>query len=165
MFTGTEVDAAGSSEDITAAIAVAVVAIIYVALFCWLAVIGWAKHRRMEREAYYRHETEKKLIEKGEAGSWQILRLRDEEERTRWLRRREGFKVAGLVTTALGAGILVGLQMIDIGEYSFAGAGGIPLIIGAALLLYAYVLYPKYMSLDIESISPPSEENQNSRTA
>lgn len=144
MLTGSEIDAVTSSDENVVPIAIGVVAIIYVALFCWLSVIGWAKHRRMEREAYYRHETEKQLIEKGAAGARQILGLRREEEQSRWLRRREGCKVTGLITAALGAGLLVGLQMIDTGEVSIAGMAAIPLIIGAALLIYAYMLYPKY---------------------
>jgi hypothetical protein len=138
------------AEDSVAAIAIIVVAVIYIALFSWLAVIGWAKHRRLEREAYFRHETEKRLLESGKAGAMQILKLRTEEERIRWFRRREGLKLGGIVTTALGAGVLVGLQLIDTGDYSFAGAGGFPLIIGAAILLYAYLLYPKFSELDID---------------
>lgn len=160
MVAITDANEVGLSEEAVTTIALIVVAVIYVALFCWLAVVGWARHRRMEREAYYRHETEKKFIEKGEEGAKQILRLRNEEERTRWLRRREGFRVGGVVTTALGIGILVGLQMIETGGYSLAGAGGFPLIIGAALLLYGYVLYPKYPCIDIDRILPPSEKGQ-----
>lgn len=160
MVAISEINEVGLSAEAVTTIALIVIAVIYVALFCWLAVVGWAKHRRMEREAYYRHETEKNLIEKGEEGAKQILRLRNEEERIRWLRRREGFRVGGVVTAALGIGILVGLQMIETGGYSLAGAGGFPLIIGAALLLYGYVLYPKYTCIDIDSISPPSGEGQ-----
>lgn len=163
MLTGAETDAAGLSEDATTTMALIAVAVIYVALFCWLAVVGWAKHRRLEREAYYRHETEKRLLEKGEAGARQILSLRNEEERTRWLRRREGFKVAGLITTALGAAILVSLQIIDTGEYSLAGAGGFPLIIGFTLLLYAYLLYPKPLNLDLDGSSDPSVDETDMR--
>lgn len=112
----------------------------------------------MEREAYYRHETEKRLLEMGEAGARQILALRNEEERARWRRRREGLKLGGVITTALGLGILIGFQFVDTGESSFAGAGGFPLIIGAALLLYAYLLYPKFTSLDVETPSPSTDD-------
>jgi hypothetical protein len=140
-------------------IALIVVAVIYVALFCWLAVVGWARHRRLEREAFYRHETEKLLLDSGEEGARQIFGLRRQEEHGRWLRRREGLKLGGVITTSLGAGILVGLQFIDMGDISLAGAGGIPLIIGIALLLYAYPLYPKSTILDAD-IEPPSLPKQ-----
>ena len=138
------------AQDSVATVAIIVVAIIYIALFSWLAVIGWAKHRRLEREAYFRHETEKRLLESGEAGAMQILKLRHEEERIRWFRRREGLKLGGIITAALGVGTLVALQLIDMGDISLAGAGGFPLIIGAAILIYAYVLYPKFSELDVD---------------
>lgn len=144
--------------NVEVTVAMIVVAVIYLGLFCWLAVVGWARHRRLEREAFYRHETEKKLLEMGEAGARQILRLRNEEERLRWLRRREGLKLGGMITTALGLGILIGFQFVDTGDSSFAGAGGFPLIIGAALLLYAYVFYPKFTSLDVETLPPPTDD-------
>ena len=155
MGAGGETAATGGSMDIVAILAVAA---IWLALFCWLAVVGWAKHRRLEREAYYHHETEKRLLEKGDAGAVQILRLRNEEQRVRWLQRREGLKLGGLIVTALGMGILVGLQFIDTGGLSFAGAGWVPLIIGLALLLYVYVLHPKTTNLssDLPPL-PPGE--------
>ena len=141
--------------------AVIAVAVIWVALFCWLAVVGWAKHRRLEREAYYHHETEKRLLEKGDAGAAQILKLRNEEQRIRWLQRREGLKLGGLIVTALGTGILVGLQFIDTGGLSFAGAGWIPLIVGLALLLYVYVLHAKPTNLGSHIPSLPPGERRD----
>lgn len=154
MGPGSETTAAsGADSDIVAFIAVGA---FWVALFCWLTVVGWAKNRRMEREAYYRYETERRLLDKGAAGATQILRLRQEEERARWLKRRESLKLGGVLLATLGAGILVGLQFVDTGDLSLSGAGGIPLIIGAALLLYAYVLYPKLEELDIDSLQQPS---------
>jgi hypothetical protein len=123
------------------------VAVTWLAFFSWLAVVGWAIQRRKEREAYYRHETEKKLLERGDASAEQFLQLRREEERTRWLRRREGLKLGGLITTALGIGILVGLRFVDTGTLSLSAVGWIPLAIGLVLLLYAYVLYPEPPSL------------------
>lgn len=156
MGAGVETAAAAGGDGNVAAMLV--VAVVWVACFSWLAVVGWAIQRRKEREAYYRHETEKRLLEKGEAGATQILRLRHEEERTRWLRRREGLRLGGVITTALGISLLVGLQFIDTGELSLAGTGGIPLIIGLALLLYAYVFYPKFTEFDSDTLPLSSDE-------
>lgn len=150
--------APGTSVD---TIPVLVVGVIWIALFCWLAVVGWAKHRRGEREAYYQYETEKRLLDKGEEGATQILRLRHQKERARWLQRREGLRLGGAVTTTLGVGILIGLQFVDTGDLSLEGAGGIPLIIGLALLLYAYVLYPKLTELDIDTLPRPSDRGRD----
>jgi hypothetical protein len=136
------------------------VGVIWVAFFSWLAVTGWAKQRRREREAFYRDETEKRLLDKGQASVEQILKVRNQQERVRWLQRREGLKLGGLVTTAVGFGIIVGLPMIEGTEQRLAGAGAIPLAIGLALLLYAYSFYPKLSDLSIDDPSvPPGERS------
>ena len=142
--------AAGGSSDIVIFI---VVAVFWLALFCWLTVVGWAIQRRKEREAYYRHETEKRLVDKGGVFAEQLLRLRNEEERVRWLRRREGLKLGGLITTAAGIGIVVGFRLVDTGELVVSAMGWIPLGIGVVLLLYTYVLYPKLSELDVDTPS------------
>ena len=145
---------AGRGSDIVAFV---VVAVFWAALFCWLTVVGWATQRRKEREAYYRHETEKRLVDKGEVSAEQLLRLRTEEERVRWLRRREGLKLGGLITTAAGIGIVVALRFVDTGELSISAIGWIPLGIGVVLLLYTYVLYPDFTSLGDGIPSIPSD--------
>ncbi|UCF32419.1 MAG: hypothetical protein JSV78_08780 [Phycisphaerales bacterium] len=132
------------------------VGLTWLAFFSWLAVVGWAIQRRKEREAFYRHETEKRLLEQGDASAEQFLQLRREEERTRWLRRREGLKVGGLITGAIGLGILLGLRFVDTGALSFSAVGWIPLGIGLVLVLYAYVLYPESPSLGRGAPPAPS---------
>jgi len=149
--------AAAAGTDI---IAIVVVAVFWVALFCWMTVVGWAIQRRKEREAYYRHETEKRLVDKGEFSAEQFLILRNEEERVRWLRRREGLKLGGLITAAAGIGIVVALRFIDTGELSISAMGWIPLGIGVVLLLYTYVLYPTSPSLGGGSPSIPSDKRR-----
>jgi hypothetical protein len=122
--------------------ALIVIAITYVALFSWLAITGWARQRRLEREAFYRSETERRLVEKGE-GVEQILRLHRETACARWLRRREGLKLGGLITAAIGAGVVIALRFIDTNGVSISSLGWIPLGVGAVVLIYAYALYPK----------------------
>ena len=121
MDVGAETAAASSGGDSFTAILM--VGVIWVAFFSWLAVTGWARQRRREREAFYRNETEKRLLDKGEATAEQILRVRNQEERVRWLQRREGLKLGGLITVAVGVGIIVALPMIEAGEQTLAGAG------------------------------------------
>ena len=149
--------AAGGSSEIVAYV---VVAAFWVALFCWATVVGWAIQRRKEREAYYRYETERRLVDKGGFSAEQLLRLRNEEERVRWLRRREGLKLGGLITAAAGVGIVVALRFIDTGDLLISAMGWIPLGIGVVLLLYTYVLYPTFPSLGVGSPSIPSEERR-----
>ena len=157
---GETVAAAGGSTDLPAIIAVAV---IWVAFFSWMAVVGWAVQRRKEREAYYRHETEKRLVDKGEVSAEQLLGLRSAEERTGWLRRREGLKLGGLITFAAGIGIVVSLRFIDTGQLSLGPLGWIPLCVGFVLLLYAYLLYPKLTNLGSAASLSPSSEREGGR--
>ncbi len=137
----TEIVAAGIGEAMTAML---VSGVVYVALFSWLAVVGWARQRRLEREACYRHETEKKLVESGQATTDQIFMFRVEEERNRWLRRREGLRLGGFITAALGVGLVVGLRFVDTNELAVSMIGWIPFSIGAVMLLYTFVLYPRF---------------------
>ena len=125
-----------------------VVGVFWLAFFAWTTVLGWSIQRRKEREAHYRHETEKQLIDQGQVSVEQLIRLRGQDERSSRLRRREGLKLGGLLTAGAGIGILVALQLIDTGEFELGALGWVPLGIGAALLLYAYVLYPKPRELD-----------------
>jgi len=115
-----------------------------IALFSFLAVATWSGERRREREAYYRSETIKKIAESqgaGNAGAMEILR---EEERIALRRRREGQKLGGLITIAVGISMMVFLRSMTRHDPEPAYlVGMIPLLIGVALLVYAYVLAPK----------------------
>jgi hypothetical protein len=101
--------------------------------FTFLSVFWWALQRRREREALYRHETARRLIERGEAEraiSW----LREDEAAAEG-RRREGLRLSALVWIATGTGVLLGLPKLQKEE---AILGWVPLLIGAALLVYLF---------------------------
>ena len=156
----TEIAALPDAEMV---ISLLLVAVFWVAFFCWLTVVGWAIQRRKEREAYYRHETEKRLVDKAEATPEAVLRLRKEEERARWLRRREGLKLGGLITGALGAGVVVSLRFVDTDRLSVSSIGWIPLAVGVVVLLYAYVLYPRFTDLRDNIPLLPSDERRDGK--
>ena len=161
MDVGAETAAAsGGSTDV---VAILVVAVVWVAFFSWMAVVGWAIQRRKEREAYYRHETEKRLVDKGEVTAEQLLGLRSAEERVRWLRRREGLKLGGLITAAAGIGIVVGLRFVETAQFSASALGWIPLCVGLVILLYAYVLCPKDTKPGSAAFPSPSGERADDR--
>jgi NADH:ubiquinone oxidoreductase subunit 3 (subunit A) len=111
------------------------------ALFSFLAVATWSDNRRRERESYYRNETVKKISETG-AGASVALELVREQERQAALRRREGFKVSGLIIFAAGLGFTIFLATMAQDHRAFT-IGLIPTFVGVALLAYTYSLAPK----------------------
>lgn len=113
-----------------------------IALFSWLAVNGWADARRKEREAYYRNETLKKISESSGEAAKSTLELMREQEKNFVKRRLEGLKIGGLVTTAVGIGVMVLLRGLVHDDPVYL-AGLIPLLIGVALLAYPFLLAPK----------------------
>jgi ferric-dicitrate binding protein FerR (iron transport regulator) len=113
-----------------------------VALFSFVAVAAWADARRKEREAYYRSETLKKLADTQGVGAGSALEFLHEENRLAVRRKREGQKLGGLITAAVGIGMMVFLRAVEHEEKAYL-VGLIPLLVGAALLVYSYVLAPK----------------------
>jgi len=111
------------------------------ALFSYLAVETWSENRRKEREAFYRNDTLKKIAET-QGGASAALEYLREEERNAQKRRQEGLKLGGLITTAVGIGVVVFLIAI-LPDRPIYFAGLIPLLIGLVLFLYAYILAPK----------------------
>ena len=115
-----------------------------VALFSFVAVVVWSQERRREREAYYRSETLKKIAEtQGTGGSSAIEYLR-ESEKSATRRQREGLKLGGLVTIAIGISLMIFIAAVTRHDPEPAYLVGlIPLAIGLALLGYVYFFAPK----------------------
>ncbi len=113
-----------------------------IALFSFLGVAAWSEARRKEREAYYTSDTLKKIAESSGEGARSALELLREQEKNAVKRRIEGMKLGGLITAAVGIGVMVFLRGIVRDEPVYL-AGLIPLLIGLALLLYPLLLAPK----------------------
>jgi hypothetical protein len=109
-----------------------------VALGAFFSVVGFARERRREREALYRHETARALVEKGAMDAAQFLAMEREEALRPWRARLETIKLLGLVCALAGVGLLIGMRAAD--EAPARGIGWMPLGIGAGALLYAWVL-------------------------
>ena len=84
-----------------------------VAVFSFIGVAAWSDSRRKERKAYYRSETLKKLAEAQGTGASSAVELVKEEERIALQRRLEGQKLGGLITVAVGIGLMVFLKAVD----------------------------------------------------
>ena len=120
------------------------VAVAIIAVFTVATVSVWSENRRKEREAFHKHETYRKLIDQpGEAADAILAMMRQEkkekEDSVIW-----SLKLGGLITTAAGLGLGVFLFFLDPdeGEPIYL-VGLIPLLVGAAMSLYAFVLAPE----------------------
>ncbi len=118
--------------------------IVSVAMFSFVGVAVWSRERRREREAYYRSETLRKIAETQGAGGNSAIEFLREDEKYAARRRGEGQKLGGLITLAVGIGMMVFIKAVDRGDPDPAYLVGlIPLLIGVALLAYNYLLAPK----------------------
>jgi hypothetical protein len=111
-----------------------------IALFTFLSIASHAEEKRKEREAFYQFEFRKKMLEHS-SGSADLQALLREEDDRRLEQEYHGRKLSGLVTAAVGVGILFGLRWID--DQPIWMVGYIPLAIGLAIFLYAVFLSPK----------------------
>jgi hypothetical protein len=113
-----------------------------IALFSFLAVAAWSDYKHRERVAYYNGETVKKIVELQRDSAASALEYLREQERNTVRRQRGAIKLGGLVTAAAGVGITVFLRSLIPDEPVYIG-GIIPVLIGLALLAYAYFLAPQ----------------------
>ena len=121
--------------------------VVIVVVFSFTAAMAWLGARRKEREAYYRSETLKKVAE-GQGGGASAIELLREQEKIDVRRRQEGQKLGGLITIAVGIGMMTFLKVglahdPDPTAQQAYLAGLIPLLIGVVLLIYSYLLAPK----------------------
>lgn len=117
-------------------------AVIGVAVVTWFSIWTWSVQRRKEREAYYRFEALKRLAEQPGGAGNQALELMREEEQRRRRRAREGIKLAGMLVFVFGVATFGLLKRAEPNEAHYV-LSFFPLLIGATLLVYAYVLAPR----------------------
>jgi hypothetical protein len=109
-----------------------------VALGAFFSVVGFARERRREREALYRYETARALVDKGAMDAAQFQAFEREQALRPWRARLENAKLFGLVSALAGVGLLVGMRAAD--EAPARGIGWLPLGLGAGALLYCWLL-------------------------
>ena len=112
-----------------------------IAFFTFLAVAAWTGHRAREREAYYRGDLLKKIADSSEAGGNAALQYLREQHRLAQEKRRESLQLGGLVTAAVGIGLMIFLAAI-VRQVPVFFVGLIPLLIGVALFCYARFMMP-----------------------
>jgi hypothetical protein len=116
--------------------------LIPIAGIAFVTIAVWLGERRKEREAFYRSEVLKKIAEgEGNAAQKAIDMLRQQDLNAQ-IRRREGIKLAGLITLAAGIGLAIFLAFMEI-EQPVWLVGVMAALVGAALTGYAFFFAPK----------------------
>lgn len=110
-----------------------------VALFSMITIAVWTGERRRERESYYRNEMLKRVAEAQGPGAASALELLREENRLLMLHRRQGLKISGLLTFAVGLGLMIFLRAL-IHEAPIYLVGLMVLLMGGALYGGSYVV-------------------------
>jgi len=110
-----------------------------VALFSMISVATWSEARRKEREAYYKNDMLKKLADAQGPGANSALELMREEARILRARTKWGLQIAGLVTSAVGLGLMIFLAAL-LGANGVWLCGLIPFLVGVALYAGSYVV-------------------------
>lgn len=108
-----------------------------VAVFTFITVAVWAEERRKERESFYRSETYRRLLDSKGESSETVRELMQEEEARLMRSKTEGRRLGGLITLAVGIGVMVFLYFLAPDEAIYL-AGLIPLLIGLVLVIYGY---------------------------
>jgi hypothetical protein len=114
------------------------IALITTASLAFVAVILWIGSRVKEREEYYRTETVKKIAESG-ASAAAIEYLR-ETDRIALQRLRGGLRLGGLITAAVGIGLMVFLRALIHRNPTYL-VGLIPLLVGVVLFGYSQFMW------------------------
>ncbi len=121
-----------------------------IALFTFLGVAAWSGTRARERELYYKNDLLKKIAESPEAGGAAAMQYLREQHRIAQEKQRGGLQLGGLVTVAVGVGLMIFLLAMVHRPVFFVGL--IPLLIGAVLFFYGRFMIH----------SAPWEENSSS---
>jgi hypothetical protein len=109
-----------------------------VSLFAvFIPLVTYIDSRRKEREAFYKAETFRRLVESSGEGAKAALDYLREEDRVRRVKAREGMKIAGLICVGVGAAMVILLRSQH--DESFL-VGLIPAAVGLALLSYVFFL-------------------------
>ena len=115
--------------------------VIIVVVFAFTGVVHWVDSNRKEREAFYRADTLKRLSDAPGDGAKAAFDLLREQDRLKRINAREGMKVGGLVTVAVGAALCIFLRMVAGGAPGSPWLVGlIPGFVGIALLIYVFFL-------------------------
>jgi hypothetical protein len=123
-----------TSDQIGVAFGMLVAIVAVGGAFGFVSVVVYSENRRKEREAFYRAEVYKRLLEQTAGGADQLRALILVEEAARARQLRDGLLIAGLLAMAVGAAMLM-LQRGG-GDWVLWRIGWIPLFAGIAMMIF-----------------------------
>jgi hypothetical protein len=116
--------------------------LIPIAGIAFVTIAVWLGERRKEREAFYRSEVLKKIADSEGDAAQEALNMIRRQDLNAQIQRREGIKLAGLITMAGGIGLAIFLAFMEI-EQPVWLVGVMAILVGAALAGYAFFFAPK----------------------
>ena len=129
----------GSLDAVTAVAGVFVPIVTMVAVFTFVSIAVWTRHRKEEREAFYKAETLRKIAESSGEGGKAAIELLREEERLKRIKAREGLKIGGLINVGVGVALMIFLWAL-VPRHGVYLCGLIPGLVGVAMLVYVRFL-------------------------
>ena len=103
----------------------------------FIPTVTWIDSQRKEREAFYKAETFRRLAEASGEGAKAAMELLQAQSRLERQKGREGMKIGGII--CIGVGAAMSLLFWSQHQQGFL-IGLIPGFVGAALLVYVYIL-------------------------
>lgn len=104
----------------------------------FIPLTSWIESRRKEREAFYKADTMRRLVDASGEGAKAALELMREEDRLKRVKMLEGLKIGGAINIAVGLGLVI--MMYSMAGKSVALVGAIPGMVGVAMLVYVYFM-------------------------
>lgn len=117
---------------------------VIVVVFTFVSILHWVDSQRKEREAYYKSETLRRITEAPSEGAKAAVELLREDERLKEMKTREGLKMGGVITLAVGVALSIFLHSLMSHGNSDVPylVGLIPAFVGVAMLGYIYFMAP-----------------------
>jgi hypothetical protein len=107
----------------------------------FIPLVTWIDKQHIERLAFYKAETIRRIAESTGEGAKAALELLQQQNRMEQQKKREGMKIGGLICVGVGAAMVIFLRAMtatDPGTPYLIGL--IPGFIGVALLVYVFFL-------------------------
>jgi hypothetical protein len=107
----------------------------------FIPLVSWIDGQRKEREAFYKAETIRRLVEASGEGAKAALELMRADNRLKRIKTMEGLKIGGIINICVGAALIIFLRgLLGGGTGTPVLVGLIPGFVGIGMLIYVFLL-------------------------